>query len=136
MVHLKSVGKKKNSIKELPFYLENCPSTVRELIVETVKTCVRDYNERKQEQELLKNLTHTQIEDMASAGKVSFGVNYGEKDADFEKAAENAIQSYEDGIFRIFIDEEEAGTLDETIRITEDTSLTFIRLTMLAGRMW
>lgn len=135
-VNLKSIGKKKNSVKEESFFLENRPETVRQLIEETVKTCVKSYNERREGKELLKGLTKEEIEDQAAAGKVSFGVNYGERDGDLEQAVSNAVQSYEDGIYRIFIEDKEAGLLDEPIFITEETKLTFVRLTMLAGRMW
>lgn len=136
IVNLKSIGKKRNSVKEEIFFLENRPKTVRQLIEETVKTCVKDYKERREGQELLKGLTKEEIEDQAAAGKVSFGVNYGERDADLEEALSNALQSYEDGIYRIFIEDEEAGALDAPAFITEETKLTFVRLTMLAGRMW
>lgn len=135
-VNLKSIAKKKNSVKAMDLELENKPETVRQLIEETVKICVRAYNKRREETELLKGLTKEEIGDMAGVGKISFGINYGDRSADITKATENAIESYEDGIYRIFLNEEEAGKIDEPIEITDQTSLTFVRLTMLAGRMW
>ena len=37
---------------------------------------------------------------------------------------------------RQIINDEEAGEADERINLSENDTLTFIRLTMLAGRMW
>ena len=48
----------------------------------------------------------------------------------------HAIQSFEDGIYRIFLDDRALEQLEEKILLTEGSSLTFVRLTMLAGRMW
>ena len=45
-------------------------------------------------------------------------------------------EEVEDGIFRIFIDDTEAGGLSSPVVLKEETTLTFIRLTMLSGRLW
>lgn len=50
-----------------------------------------------------------------------------------EKAVENTLQCFEDGIFRVFAGENELTALKETIPWTDDTVFTFIRLTMLSG---
>ena len=63
-------------------------------------------------------------------------MNYGGKPADIVKAQENAIQCFEDGIYRIFMDDKPLEELDEDIQVTEEQVFTFVRLTMLAGRMW
>ena len=52
-------------------------------------------------------------------------------------AIENARQSFEDGIYRIFVNGEELGeTCDTPVTLKENDEITFVRLTMLAGRMW
>ncbi len=86
--------------------------------------------------ELLTCLTKEEIDDQAQAGKVSFGVNYGEKHGDIEKARENAIQCFEDGIYRVFLDDSCLESLDQLIEIKKESIFTFVRLTMLTGRMW
>ena len=78
----------------------------------------------------------SEIEDKAAQGKVSFGVNYGEKNADVSKATDNALEAFTDGIAVIFADGKRLEALDEAIDLTEIKSLTFVKLTMLAGRMW
>lgn len=135
-VNMKSIGKKKQSVKPAVYEIQGCPSTVRELILAVTETGVGEYNKRMESSELLSYLTKEGIDDKAQAGKISFGVNYGEKKAELAKAQENAIECFEDGIYRIFLDEEPLETLDEEISITEESVFTFVRLTMLAGRMW
>lgn len=135
-VNLKSMAKRKHSVKPVIYEISGHPATVRELIHAVTRAGVEEYNQRMESPELLRYLTSEEIDDKAQAGKISFGVNYGEKKADIAKAQENAIQCFEDGIYRIFLDEEPLETLDGKIQITEESVFTFVRLTMLAGRMW
>ncbi len=46
------------------------------------------------------------------------------------------FQCFEDGIFRIYLGTEELKKPEDLISLEEDSELTFIRLTMLSGRMW
>lgn len=135
-VNLKSMGKRKRSVEPVIYEIQGRPATVRELILAVTETGVKEYNRRMESSELLSCLTKEEIEDRAEAGKISFGVNYGEKKASLSKAQENALQCFEDGIYRIFLDEEELTALDEEIEVTEASTFTFVRLTMLAGRIW
>ena len=135
-VNIKQLGKKKNKIAGVPFPLEHETRTVRELIRECVHTCVRQYTERAAKSDNPDPLSAEQIADMSEIGKIAFGINYGDKLPDEEKAVTDAYQAYEDGLFRVFIGEDEAGELDSTVSISEGSEVTFIRLVMLAGRMW
>lgn len=135
-VSLKSISKRKASVQPSVYEIEGSPHTVRELILAVTQTGVKEYNRRMEEAELLSYLTKEQVENAAEAGKISFGVNYGEKKASLRQAQENALQCFEDGIYRIFLDEEPLSTLNEEITFTQDSVFTFVRLTMLAGRMW
>lgn len=47
-----------------------------------------------------------------------------------------ALLAYKDGIYRVFIGDEEVKELNESLNIKEGDILTFIRLTMLSGGMW
>lgn len=137
-ITLKSIGKKNQSIKPTPYEIPSRPTTVRELILAVTEAEVRTYNNRIDTPQLLAHLTQTkeEIEDQAQAGKVSFQANYNGKKADLTQAQENAIQCFEDGIYRIFQDNRPLGQLEDTITVTEQSVFTFVRLTMLAGRMW
>lgn len=135
-VNLKSMGKRRQSVKPVYYEIQGRPSTVRELICAVTEAGVQEYNQRMEASDLLSYMTKDEIDDRAAVGKVSFGVNYGEHKADLRKAQENALQCFADGIYRIFLDEKSLEDLDEVISIGEDSVFTFVRLTMLAGRMW
>lgn len=137
IVNIKHMGKRKKSVELRTYRLLTTPSTVRELILAVVEAGVREYNERLEEQgagELIKCLTKQEIEDKAESGKISLGVLYGEKKTDLKQAQDNAIQCFEDGIYRIFQDEKPLERLDDVIG--QKGIFTFVRLTMLSGRMW
>ncbi|MBQ2802764.1 MAG: hypothetical protein IJF07_02565 [Lachnospiraceae bacterium] len=136
LVNMKKMGSRRNAIVKLPYELQGQPSTVKELIEQMVLVCVQDYNTRIESKELLKNLSLAELEDQAVTGKISFGVIYGENKAKETQAVENALQCFEDGIYRIFCGTEEYKTLEQKIRLSEECELTFIRLTMLTGRLW
>ena len=132
-VRMKKLGKQRaNSLAPVPFVLESRPQTTRDLITALTALGVKDYNARKDEGQLLPYLTREEIAGQAERGKIAFGLRNGE-DADESAAIQNAIQCFEDGIYRIFAGETELTALNDEIRQTNDTVFTFIRLTMLSG---
>lgn len=132
-VRMKKLGKQKSAdLQPVPFELDEKPQSVRDLLVSLTKLGVRQYNERKDEGQILAYLTKEEIAEQAARGKVSSGLRGGE-DAVEDKAVENTIQCFEDGIYRVFAGEKELTDLSEAIPWTEDLIFTFIRLTMLSG---
>lgn len=136
-VNIKQIGERRQKIAPVVFRYEHAPRTLRELITQTVDICVKAYNERVRAGENSPApLSESDVSDMATVGKIAFGINYGGKEQDARIAEENALQAFEDGLYRVFLDDAELERLDEETALSEDSSLTFIRLTMLAGRMW
>ena len=135
-VNIKQAGVRKNYIAKKEIYLKSIPLTLRDLIGEIISMNVKDFNEKKDNHKILSFLTDEDITNKLKVGKVSFGDVYNTAKADLEKALECAFLAFEDGIFRVFIGDEEAVDLDDAIGINEEDVLTFIRLTMLSGRMW
>ncbi len=136
-INIKQIGSRKPVISAVPFEYPGDIRTVGELITETVHLCVAAYNCRVREgTDKPKPLTDEQISDMASVGRIAFGLNYGGREQDLQPAIDNALQSYEDGLFRIFVGEKEVGGLAENIELHDGDMLSFIRLTMLTGRLW
>lgn len=135
-VNIKKIGKSRHPVQEAIYEIPGRPENVRELIEAMTTECVKLYNQRMDRPQLLRCLTSDEINDQAAAGKVGFGAHYGEQRADLESSVNHAIQSFEDGIYRIFLNDRELKQLEERILLTEGSSLTFVRLTMLAGRMW
>ncbi|BBM58072.1 hypothetical protein JMUB4039_2059 [Leptotrichia trevisanii] len=135
-VNVKQIGKRKNKIDRKEYEISGEIKTVKELLTEFVTINVKKFNEGLIEEDVVPYLTDEKISDLSDAGKISFGVDYNGKKQDLEKAIENALQSYEDGIYRIFVNDEEMGEIESEIELKEKDELTFVRLTMLAGRMW
>ena len=135
-IKLKSAGKRRPVLAKTPYALPDGISSLRMLIEAVVRQEVDAYNDRGVENMLAAFLTEAEIEDQSTVGKVGFGRLYSEKKADPEKAVETAIQGFEDGLFRVVVGEKEAPELDGPLDIYENDTLTFIRLTFLAGRLW
>lgn len=135
-VTVKQLGKKRDKVSRADFVLANEPHTVEELLREAVHTCVTEYNARVQTQDAAQPLAEEAILDMSEIGKIAFGINYGQKQVDEKDAAKTALLAYQDGLVRIFLGAEELETLDQELKLQEDDVLTFVKLTMLAGRMF
>lgn len=132
-VRMKKLGSQKDQeLKTVPFLLDRKPQTVRELLTELTRLGVRQYNARKDEGQILAWLTKEEIADQAARGKIISGLRGGE-DAVEDKAIENTIQCFEDGIYRVFAGDEELTALSDPVPWTDDLIFTFIRLTMLSG---
>ena len=58
------------------------------------------------------------------------------KAKDRVRALDTAYLAFEDGLYCIFINDEQSEKLDDSLNLKDGDILTFIRLTMLAGRMW
>ena len=135
-VNTKAVGKLRACVSKTELELDGAPETVRSLICLAVDACAGDYMRRAQSGEVLRVLTDERLSAMADQGKISFGSVYGEAKVGIEAARANALQCFEDGIYRIFIDGRQLERLDEKIALAGDSELTFVRLTMLSGRLW
>ena len=135
-IKLKSVGKRRDALNNTQYTLPDGISSLRQLIETVVLQEVNEYNNRGTENMLIPFLTETEIADQSTVGKIGFGRLYSDKKADPKKAVEIALQGFEDGLFRVMVGEKEAKELDEPFDICENDTLTFIRLTFLAGRLW
>ena len=135
-VALKHIGNVTKKVKEYPFLLARMPHTFRELIEESVKSCINAYNARAKSAKNPMPLTDEQFEQMREIGKFAFGVHYNENKPDTAKAISTAIDAVADGLVRVFKGGDEITDLDSEICISEGDVFTFVRLTMLSGRMW
>ena len=136
-VNVKRIGKRRNAIETRPYEIGEVRD-VGELIAAFVTVEVTRFNERATAGEtVLRYLTNEEVADAATVGKIGFGTDYSGKMQDTAAAIANAHQLFEDGIYRIFINGAEVeGALDTPVTLHENDEITFVRLTMLAGRMW
>ena len=143
-VSVKQAGKKKPVIAEREIELER-PQTLRQLLESIVTQEVAAYNSKTaenaegwspQDSLIFRALTESEMEDLSSTGKIGFGARYNAKQQNLEEAIDNALQSFEDGLYRVFINDEEVRQPDAPLLLPEGARLAFFRLTMLAGRLW
>lgn len=135
-INVKKFSRKQNEIARLELDYPVEMRTVGELLTETVKIMVKEYEARINQGEALTALTNQEIEDKSSQGKIGFGINYGQKRPDLEKSIQAALECFADGIVILFIEGEQVEEPEQEIALQEGTELTFIRMTPLAGRMW
>jgi len=133
---MKAAGKRRPVLDHVPYELPDTITTLRDFLTELVRQEVEKYNSKGTDEQMISFLTKEEIEGQAAVGKVGFGRIYSDKKADVAKAVENALQCYEDGLVRVFQNEEELENPDEKIEIQDGDCFTLIRLTFLAGRMW
>jgi len=109
-VQIKQAGRKASAIETRTIEYKKAPGTVRQLVTMTVEANVKEFRRK---------------EDLK-----------GNKDVDIFSAVDTALQAFEDGLVALFIDDKRFENLDEALNLTGSETLTFVKLTMLAGRMW
>jgi len=132
---VKSPGRRRG-INGQELDLPGMPRTLRELIEQIVQLRVAQFEERRTSDELLHVLTEQELDNAAADGKVGFQAVYGEQPADQAKAVAAAILGYEDGLYRVFLREEEVTGLDIPLTLADGDEVVFMRFTMLAGGLW
>jgi hypothetical protein len=135
-ITVKSLGKRRPALAKQILELPETTRTLRLLIENMVELQVEAYRERKDAAEMLVYLMPEDIDAQGAAGKVGFGAVHGEGIPDLSEAKGAAILAYEDGLYRVFLNDKELDQLDEPLSIEDDANVTFIRFTMLAGRLW
>jgi len=132
---IKALSRRKPLIESTPFLIDETVSTSNALIEYIVRRNVDDYNKKAVDTPLFEYLSVDKLENGAKTGKIGFNDRKNENPQDADKAVENALTSFNDGIFKLFVNDTEIG-YDEPVNLKEGDELTFIRLTMLAGRLW
>ena len=134
IINVKGLSRKKVIYQE-EVELKNKISTTKDLITELVKINVEKFNKKIDEKDILSIITNENIAKAARIGKIGDEV-HGDKKANLKKALDTAYLAFEDGLYCIFINDEQTEKLDDSLNLKDGDILTLIRLTMLAGRMW
>lgn len=135
-ITVKSLGRKKNHLDRLAWPLAEAPPTLRALIEAVVISGVQSFNERETQVPLVSYLTQNDMLRQADGGKVGFGTLYNEQGNGEEEAVSTALLAFEDGLYRVFINGNEAERLDMPLALRDGDELAFIRFTMLSGGLW
>ncbi len=113
---------------------QNSPIPFKNILSQIVTLEVTAFENRQHDQQMLRVLTEKQIQDQASQGKVDMGGReYNPQTVNREEVIKTALEAFQDGLFLTVIDEKEIKSLDEPVTITENSHITFIRLTLLIG---
>jgi Cu2+-containing amine oxidase len=132
---IKALARRKPLIDRVTFHINEVIATSNDLVEYIVRRGVDDYNKKAVDAPLFQYLTSDEIEDRTKTGKIGFKDRNNENIQDSGKAVENALACYNDGIFKVFINDDEV-CFGEGINLKDGDEITFIRLTMLAGRLW
>ena len=81
-------------------------------------------------------LSPAEIQDQAQSGKVDFGDLANKDLANEQKAIENVLLAFKDGLFVVFLDDDEVTDLKAPIELTSESVIAFIRMTFLVGTYW
>lgn len=140
-VTVKQLGKKHAILSEQKIDIEyqGTDMSVKNLLKLIVQQQVETFNTKSFELEELdyaKIPTENYLNILTDTGKVGFGSIYNQKKADLQKAQENAVQAFEDGMFAVFYNDEQLESLTQIIDLSLQHTFVFIRLTFLAGSYW
>jgi hypothetical protein len=113
------------------------PLTLRDLITHIVKKEVAAFEQRQETRRLDRVLSSRQIEQAAERGKISpegrDPKHASKTKVDVECAIATALEAFVDGLYLVVIDGAEYRDLDAIVHLTDDSRVTFVRLTFLAG---
>lgn len=133
-LQLKRLGKKK--VKEVPFTLEDNPQNLEELLIACVKNQVEAFNAKRTEVNVIGFLSTAEIQEKAQSGKIEFGELANTDLADLQKAIDNVLLAFQDGLFLVFVDDNEITSLETPLELHSQSVIAFIRMTFLVGTYW
>jgi hypothetical protein len=135
----KVVGRRKQAFSDwvlsLPVEWQDPKERIflRDFIARVVLEEVAEFQERQLQQRLIRILTPDEIEGGARKGRVSMGGRDLNQQVNPQVAVETALQAFDDGLYFVFIDDNQQMTLDDEVVLKPDSRVTFLRLVPLAG---
>lgn len=137
---IKQLGKK-HSFSEQIITIDYDQNSIdlKNLITLIVKRQVDLYNQKNNisdDEDVTHNPIRNYVDVLTETGKIGFGNIYNESKADHEKAVNNALICFEDGIIAVFQGDEQINRLTDQVDLLRNEPFTFIRLTFLAGSYW
>ncbi|TXF88726.1 hypothetical protein FUA23_13760 [Neolewinella aurantiaca] len=133
-LRLKRLGKKR--VHTVPYRIPTEVKTLSDLIRVTVTNEVERSNASRTEPKLFAFLSPAEIQEQSQDGKVGFGEVANTEEADLDQAISVALQAHADGVFLVFLNDDEIRDLEQEIILSEGSEVTFIRLTFLTGLLW
>lgn len=136
-VTVKNAGKRRSLLDQASFVLPRAPGTLSDLLELFVRSQVQQFNTESVPPSLLELLTSDEMDSRVKIGKVSFqAMHKDDRQASEEDAVQTALLAFNDGLYKVFVDEMEVDSLDSPLSIGDGATVVFIKLTMLSGRLW
>jgi hypothetical protein len=108
--------------------------TLREFLTLVVQHEVAAFQERQEQRQVLQALTAEQIAEGVAKGKVDAGGRPEiVTEVDGDAAVKNAIQAFEDGLYYVFVNDDQQQDLDAPVALRDGSRVMFLRLVALAG---
>lgn len=140
-ISVKQLGKKHPILQEKTISLDTSAAvlSVRTFIALVVKQQVELFHAASfewEDQDTIHLPKENYLPILTDTGKVGFGAVYNHNKVNIAVAQENAIVAFEDGLYALFYGDDQLESLNEEIDLSQNKSITFIRLTFLAGSYW
>lgn len=140
-ISVKQLGKKHPILheKRIELAIKTPFVTTRELIELVVDYQVQLFNSSSfewEDEDKIHLPKENYLPVLTDTGKIGFGALYNHNKVDVIMAQENAILAFEDGLYAVFYGDDQLETLSEEVNLSDNKTITFIRLTFLAGSYW
>jgi hypothetical protein len=107
--------------------------TLRDLITWTVDEEVAAFKERQEKRRLERVLAKAEIDEGVLKGKIDMGGQDLQQEVNTDQAIATALQAFEDGVYFVFVDDQQFTGLDDVVYLTPDSHVMYLRLVALAG---
>jgi hypothetical protein len=108
--------------------------TLRTLLDGVVRTEVAAFRERQEARTVLQALSAARIAEGVARGKVdSGGTPDAAQEVNADDAVRTALQAFQDGLYFVFVNDEQKASLDDAFSVGPETRVTFLRLVAMAG---
>lgn len=107
--------------------------TLRDLLTQVVRSEVANFEDRQRQRRFIQVLSPAQISLGVEQGKVDLGGSDLDQAVEVDAAIETALQAFTDGLYFVFLDEQQQGNLDDVVTLRPDSQLLFLRLVPLVG---
>ncbi len=134
-IKVKQAGKRRLVLEKQPIEIADIGSepTLKTLIVAIATQQIMEYNAKIIEKPVAAFLTQPEIDYSAHVGKVRFGTIYNTEKVDLQKSLHEVLIAFVDGNYVVSVDDKIIEKLENTMEITQNSVVTFIRLTALIG---
>ncbi|PSB21591.1 hypothetical protein C7B65_03130 [Phormidesmis priestleyi ULC007] len=107
--------------------------TLRSLLTHIVQAEVEAFKTRQSQRRLLTILSPEQIQLGVEQGKIDAGGSELNQAVDVQIAVETALQAFIDGLYFVFLDDEQIEDLEAQVVLNARSQLLFLRLVPLVG---